>query len=408
MNVWPRLPLAVATSLAEEVARLPRAQLLDRSSDWDESVIIAPVGGTSVDRTDVRRLQGLVRTRMQAAADQGPTEEAARRSFDFEVSKVLLEEMKLSPHEAAQPGVWSFIACVALPDVVRWRFPGDDGAGTPVRRFTGGSRGVRNAFGRLWWRAYVLHDPEAADPWGLVRVVLEDQAVGMLERPMLSGYPPLGREVLRSVVMSGGSQQQDVMRDLTKRLRRLAGVVPLEALSIDAVRGLVSSELERSLLSLRTAGGLPGEQTTTGPTPSDRSPSAPSPATEPARGLQPGSQRSVGPVLIVRVTPRLLDPGPLQGVVRVPETLAPMLPALNDDFANPERNVIAVADDGRRWLWRYVHYNRSYDARRIEGLAGYLSQQAACPGDQLRMGVRTDGFIDVTIVRGGADTASRT
>ncbi len=405
MNVWPRLPLTVATSLAEEVARLPRAQLLERASDWDESVILAPVGGTSVDRMEVRRIQGLVRARMNDAADRGPTEDAARRSFDFEVSKVLLEEMAIAPHEAAQAGVWAFIACVALPDVVRWRFPGDDGTGTPVRRFTGGARGVRNAFGRLWWRAYVLRDPEAVEPWELVRIVLEDQAVGILERPMLSGFPPLAREVLRSVVASGGAQQQEVMRDVTKRLRRMAGVIPFEAVTSASLRDLVSIELQRSVTSLggRTEARTEptGEEPSPAPPPS---PAAPPMPTEPPSAPPAPLASATGPLLTVQLVPALLDPGPRQGVVKVPDALAPMLPPLVDDFANPERNVIAVDDDGRRWLWRYVHYNRSHGGRHLEGLSGYLRQQGARPGDKMRMRVRTDGFIDVTVVRAAASS----
>ncbi len=195
--------MSIATAYAEEVARLPRAALLERSSDWDAAVILAPVGGTSVDRAEVRRIQSLVRARMHDADAGAATEEAARRSFDFEVARLLLEEMNIAPHEAAQAGLWSFLACVVLPDVVRWRFPGDDTSGTAVRRFTGGARGVRNALGRLWWRAFVFVDRGWDDPWHLVRTIGEDQAVAMIERPFLSGHPPLARHILRAVGSPG-------------------------------------------------------------------------------------------------------------------------------------------------------------------------------------------------------------
>ncbi len=404
MNVWPRLPLTVATSLAEEVSRLPRATLLERASDWHESAILAPVGGTSVDRAEVRRLQTLARARMHAVIDRGSSEETAKRAFDFELSKLLLEEMRIAPYEAAKPGIWSFIACVVLPDVVRWRFPGEEGAGTPVRRFTDGARGIRNTFGRLWWRAYVLHDPASADPWELVRIVLEDQALGLLERTMLMGYPPLAREMLRAVVASGGTQQQDVMRDLTKRLRRIAGVVPLETLAPDAIGRLVSAELRQSLASLPDTSPVPREQ----PPPSALTPLSPAAATPTEEHVRtPASTpKPEGPVLSLEIVPALLQPGPLQGVVRVSDALAPVLPALKEDFANPERNVIAVDSEGRRWLWRYVHYNRSRRERQLEGLTGYLQEHRACPGDRLRMRVRSDGFIDVAIVRQAGSTRS--
>ncbi len=402
MNVWPRLPLSVATSLAEQFCRLSRSELLDNSSDWHEAVILAPIGGTSVDRNEVHRLQALVRARMDAAINGQSSAEEARRVFDFEVSRLLLDEMQLAPHEAAQPGIWSFIACVVLPDVVRWRFPGDEWTGTPIRRFTDGNRGVRNAFGRLWWRAFVLRDAESADPWELVRVVLEDQALGLLERTLLMGHPPLAREMLRAVTASGGSRQQDVMRDLTKRLRRVAGVVPLETLAIDSLRSLVATELDRSLVSLGASGLRSQEQVGILPeSAADRMSTSSSSPAEP-RTTQ-GLPRSA--VIRLSVSRSILEAGSLQGVVDVPETVVPALPALNEDFANPERNVIAVDADGRRWLWRYVHYNRSQRARRFEGLTGFLRERGACPGDQLQIRIRPDGSLEVTLTRQGAEAS---
>jgi len=404
MNLYPRLPLATATALSEEIARLSRSELLERSSDWDPSVILAPVGGASVDRNEVRRLQSLIRARAHDASTRAGSDEAARRFFDQEVSRLLFDEMDLAPHEAAQAGVWSFLTCIVVPDVVRWRFPGDDGTGTPVRRFTGGARGVRNALGRLWWRAYVLHEPEADDPWRLVRVIGEDQAVAILERPFLSGHPPLAREVLRAVTDSGG-QQQELMRDLTKRLLRVGGALPLEALAPDVTRDLVHRELSRSQAALSStapdvnAGITPPEPPATGAAPSA---SAAAPvdvvsAESPPRDAE-ARRGTVSPVFTARLAPAQLRPGPWQGVVVLPDEMEPMLPSLNEAFVNPDRSVIAIDELGQRWLWRYMHYNRLDSSRQLAGLTDYLVRHRAVVGDQLRIRPSTDGIIQVVIV----------
>src|SRR5690606_7653755 len=104
------------------------------------------------------------------------------------VGRLLVEQMEISANEATQVEMWAFLGCVLLPDVVRWRFPGR--AATPDERFIGGARGLRNTFGRLWWRAYLLEARRGED--GLLDPLValnEDEMVQITERPGLSGYP---------------------------------------------------------------------------------------------------------------------------------------------------------------------------------------------------------------------------
>lgn len=38
-----------------------------------------------------------------------------------------MQQMPMAPAEAANGGIWAFLACVLLPDISRWRFSGTGG-----------------------------------------------------------------------------------------------------------------------------------------------------------------------------------------------------------------------------------------------------------------------------------------
>jgi len=86
--------------------------------------------------------------------------------------------MEIVPADAAEPGVWAFLCCVAVPDLACWRFPG-----RTRERLLGGPR---NALRRLWWRAYVL---DRGSREGLSGRLGEDETVQIMERPTLAGNP---------------------------------------------------------------------------------------------------------------------------------------------------------------------------------------------------------------------------
>ena len=74
-----------------------------------------------------------------------PTHDARDFATSF-LPALLHERMDISPAEASSQGVWAFVACVMLPDVVRWRFPG--GEATTLERFLGGPHRSAHSTGR--------------------------------------------------------------------------------------------------------------------------------------------------------------------------------------------------------------------------------------------------------------------
>lgn len=70
--------------------------------------------------------------------------------------------LRLTRYEAADSGLWAWLAVDLFSDYVRWRFPGrrgndrDEAVGPPTKRFLGSDRD--NGLARLWWSAELFRD----------------------------------------------------------------------------------------------------------------------------------------------------------------------------------------------------------------------------------------------------------
>jgi hypothetical protein len=231
---YPYLPHAVATDLATARASLPINDLAALSQTEHPSAIYAPTGWPRVGRQLLRELQKELRDAAAAAGYPEVFREPRRGSFDAASGRILHQLMEIAPSEAAREGVWAFMSCVLLPDLVRWRFPGEAGKSTTLERFLGGVRGLRNAFGRVWWRAELLQHTANDSPYELLERLGEDELVQIMERPSLAGSRRLARQVgvsfLDAAVRNPATSRSDLMRESMKRLRRLLPFVSFDAL----------------------------------------------------------------------------------------------------------------------------------------------------------------------------------
>jgi hypothetical protein len=240
MILYPQLPHVVAEHLAQQ-RRALLLPMLERLAAADESsVVFTPTGGARASASDLSKL----RTQLVHAAERvgyPNNSEDAAREFDQQAAAILHSSMDLEPAEAAKTGMWEFLTCVLLCDLVRWRFPGT-ADGTPIERFLAGRR---NTFQRLWWRAYVLHDTSNEDSYLLIRGLGEDELVQIMERPWLAGSRALSRavasELIRAADRHNHLSRRVLIRDVQKRLRRLAVFVSFEALDDREVTGLVAA-----------------------------------------------------------------------------------------------------------------------------------------------------------------------
>ena len=256
MNLFPRITVARSASMVQERSELPVEQLVALSGTRDRSAIFAATGGRRIPEDEIREIQSGIRL---IAAESGYPDTSAGpgrdyAAFDARSARFLFENMDISAAEAGRTEVWSFLGCVVLPDVVRWRFPGS-GSGTTAERFAGSGGVVRNTFSRLWWRAAVLRDPAHQSPYHLISELGEDELVQIMERPALSGFPALAVAMGNSLLEAAdngvtGFSRMDLMRELTKRLRRFRSIVSFESLDDRELGGLIMSAASASVFAL--------------------------------------------------------------------------------------------------------------------------------------------------------------
>jgi hypothetical protein len=251
---FPRLSTHHALEVLREVVGMTVEQLEQRASSQLDEATFYPLASSRVTESDLDSVRSLIKG---IATDYGyPVRQqpARRREFDQALSERLHVEIPMMKADAADNDVWSFVSLKLCPDVALWRYPsrsepGADVADGDIDRLLGG---VRHVFGRLWWRAEILGGPVSA-------ALLEDEAVGLLERPTIGGYPLLARAVavrqLALVEELRGEKRQDVFRDAMKRLRRVMGQVSvyvlqsadldelIDAIFAEAVVAVVGREL---------------------------------------------------------------------------------------------------------------------------------------------------------------------
>lgn len=168
MRLYPRLPHRVARQLAREVAALPLEELERRSALSHKAQWFTPTGGNRVAEAELTELRDRLRDLARWRGYPAPLNRNARRYFDAELAVFLHTRLGVSPAEAAHGEIWAFMGCVLLPELVRWRFPGDEAGKRYLERFLGLARGIRNLYGRTWWRAEVLRAPGSQRPYELL------------------------------------------------------------------------------------------------------------------------------------------------------------------------------------------------------------------------------------------------
>ena len=246
MFLLPQLPMPYAEPLALEYCGLSVTECLRHRNLNHANLIFSPIGGSRISDADLKKLiDGISDLAISLGYPNGSPD--IRFKFDVELAIFLETKIKISDNEASKPGIWNFLSCVALPDLVRWRFQGSEA--TPVNRFISGQK---NMFERLWWRARAYYDEtNEKDPYWLVREIREDESVGIMERTALSGIRPIVPIILKELIVAAKSSKilprSEIMRDAMKRFLRLSSIIALESQGANAMRGISQSVFQETL-----------------------------------------------------------------------------------------------------------------------------------------------------------------
>lgn len=254
-QLYPRLPGSFTEQRITEVSALAIGDLPDRelTADSLKAYVYSPTGGQRVSVENLIALRdALLSTAHEHGFPQAPRTKD-RRSFDVTAGRLLMERMQVTTNEAARPGLWPFICCELVPELVLWRFPPSKRTYTPVERF---GDSIRNTFGRLWWRTYVLETAEdwSVDSNGLQSKLGEDEIVQLMERPLMRANIALtctvAQQFVNTVQENPGLARMDLMRDVQKRLNRLQPILCLEGLEQERLDDFVRQILTESVTSL--------------------------------------------------------------------------------------------------------------------------------------------------------------
>lgn len=231
MLLYPRLPSSVAAGLIRTHSMAELNNLRGMSTNQHDAVVYTPVGGTRVTKEQLTALRIMLVNISDQLGWPRPLTQTKGNEFDSLIGIALQRHMQIVPAEAAKDDVWTFIACVLVPDLVRWRFPGTSGM-TNRERFLGG---IRNTFQRLWWRSYVFYLPDNEIPYRLLKALGEDEQVQIMERPVLSGNRELARLIASNLLeeinrTNNKVPRMTLMREAAKRLVRKSSVVALDTL----------------------------------------------------------------------------------------------------------------------------------------------------------------------------------
>lgn len=161
------------------------------------------------------------------------------RELDQRISTILFQNLDLVPAEAANKEVWNFLTLVVLPDIAKWRFP-NEGKKPDYDRWLGGHR---NVIRKLWWREAVLgHD--------LNSKIGEDEAVGIMERPMLSGQASIARAMVKALLKSEeefpSTARSELLRASAVNLRRYLPFTAFEMLTEERIEEFVLNVFRES------------------------------------------------------------------------------------------------------------------------------------------------------------------
>lgn len=236
--LYPRLLKPRARELAIEYRELDVNELTKRWHASDESAVYVATGGARAQGESLHRIRELIMSLAETSGFPEPPSSPQASAFDLAVAEHLHREMHLAPAEASASDIWAFQSLVLMPDIAQWRFPGKSASDRAYNERIRGSRLDRHVFGRLWWRAQLVHAPEDPNPYGALKVLGEaafDQIYA--RRSTLGGSPHMVKSILRvwNNLDLRGLTERELLRDFLKRLLRLAPFVVFDAVSDEAL-----------------------------------------------------------------------------------------------------------------------------------------------------------------------------
>lgn len=221
---FPRIDDLSATAITREMLEKTPAELSEIAAASHASQFYYPTAAQFVTEGQLLTFREEVLEVARAFNFPGPANNDQRRSFDQKLSTMLFQDLDLTPAEAANREVWNFLTLVLFPDIAKWRYP-NEARQIAYPRWMGDDR---NVIRKLWWR-------EATLGRELNSRIGEDEAVGIMERPLLGGQTKVARSMVKALLTVEKEFPQvarsELFRACAVNLRRYTPFTALEFFS---------------------------------------------------------------------------------------------------------------------------------------------------------------------------------
>ncbi|MFC8921994.1 DUF6339 family protein [Cellulosimicrobium sp. NPDC057127] len=253
-TLYPRLLRARVDALFDEYANSTSLkELASRASAHDDAAVYVATGGS---RVRPERLADLATSVRDLAGQHGYPQPPHRApEFDVALSRLLHGTMNVAAAEAASREMWAFLSLVLLPDVAYWRFPNPPGDRVKNTDIT------RHVFGRLWWRAELVHDAALEDPYQFLTILGEaDFDHVYARRAQIGASPKIVRNLLivwsdlREAGQLDALNEREAFRSMLVLLRRIVPFLSLNALSDGALHDELDRTARQAIMALRGEG----------------------------------------------------------------------------------------------------------------------------------------------------------
>lgn len=241
-QLWPRIARSIAETIFQ--TELLAGEIPPNGLSHNE-MSYGPTGG----RVGQREMEAMREALVSAARehDFGTEDRSgnAGTEFDRAAAPVIVDHMRLTWEEAGQPGVWSFISLILLPDLTHWRWAGSNGTPGNKERWICIDP-TRHAWGRLWWQETVCRERP-----GLLEKYNESELNQFFERTSFTRH----REFFLYFMEATSKHltrlpRRKLVRDVTKRMRRRLAFIDTFALTPLELRSFVDEVVAESVDAL--------------------------------------------------------------------------------------------------------------------------------------------------------------
>ena len=171
-------------------------------------------------------------------------------TFDKDACVILHRELDLFPNLVASDGFWRWLAVEKFFDIVEARMPRKDGRPAHLRNYGIDAPVTNGRIAILWFRADMVYDAEANDPYHLARQPAHtDFWESGIIRHRYAWSPNLARAFVRFQYRDPSSDKAYLhstngngVRKLYRRLRRLHSTISFEYLSEEEISEILEEK----------------------------------------------------------------------------------------------------------------------------------------------------------------------